>query len=877
MPCFLPASALSPRSVSPRSVSPRSAVCGWLAKVLPSLLPCLALAWGLGFTTSASATEGLGVTPAAAFRVPAGFEVELVYEVPAEQQGSWVSLTVDPKGRLVACDQYGDLYRVTLGEGKAPIVKQLDIDMGAAQGLLFAFDSLYVNVNDQSRQGARAGGVYRLRDTNGDDQFDSVEHLIPLNNGGEHGPHALILTPDGKRIVMCAGNNTTLPQEISDSRVPRNWSEDHLLGRMPDARGHNASRLAPGGFVASFAPDGGDLQLIATGFRNEYDIAFNRQGELFTYDADMEWDVGTPWYRPTRVNHVISGGEYGWRNGTGKWPAYYPDSFGAAVDIGPGSPTGICFGHGAKFPAKYQRALFVADWSYGNIFAVHLEEDGSTYGGTYETFATAAPLPVTDMVVHPGDGALYFAIGGRRTQSGLYRIQYTGDEATTPVDSDHVDGDSTATAQQLRELRKQLESYHSSASPPESAAVISAALPALGHSDRGIRFAARIALEHQPVARWKKLVAATDNDTARIIGTVALARCGSEADQPVAVENLLRADWQQLPTEIRLALLRAYGLTFIRLGEPTAAQREQVSSQLGQHLPSKDNRIDRELAALLVYLQAPEAIPQTLELLTSAPSQEDQIHYAFVLRDQREGWSEGDREKYFGWFQQAASSRGGMSFGGFLENIRNAAKQTLSEQELAEFAELLKPTAPRDPLADLAPRPLVKEWSVADLQPIISAKDHVFDFERGKQMFAAAQCYKCHRMGISGGILGPDLTGAGGRFSAQDLLVATIDPNKEISDQYAATQFLTDAGEVIVGKVINMNGNNLQVLTNLLDPSSLTSINRKTIEEARPASNSLMPAGLLNTLNAEEIMDLLGYLRSGGNPEHPLYSSSKSE
>ncbi len=125
-------------------------------------------------------------------------------------------------------------------------------------------------------------------------------------------------------------------------------------------------------------PDGSDIELVATGFRNEYDIAFNQQGELFTYDADMEWDVGTPWYRPTRINHVISGGEFGWRNGTGKWPEYYPDSFGAAVNIGPGSPTGICFGYGTKFPKKYQDALFICDWSYGNIHAVHLSPEGST-------------------------------------------------------------------------------------------------------------------------------------------------------------------------------------------------------------------------------------------------------------------------------------------------------------------------------------------------------------------------------------------------------------------------------------------------------------------------------------------------------------------
>ena len=86
----------------------------------------------------------------------------------------------------------------------------------------------------------------------------------------------------------------------------------------------------------------------------------------------MEWDAGTPWYRPTRVNHVIDGADFGWRAGTSKWPDDYLDSFGSVVDVGFGSPTGITFGTAARSSrAKYRQALFVADWSYGNIYAVH--------------------------------------------------------------------------------------------------------------------------------------------------------------------------------------------------------------------------------------------------------------------------------------------------------------------------------------------------------------------------------------------------------------------------------------------------------------------------------------------------------------------------
>ena len=144
-------------------------------------------------------------------------------------------------------------------------------------------------------------------------------------------------------------------------------------------------------------PDGKTWELFSVGFRNQYDAAYNRDGDLFTYDADMEWDFNTPWYRPTRVCLVTSGSEFGWRNGAGKYPPYYPDSLPPVVDIGPGSPTGVCFGYGAKFPPKYQDAFFICDWSYGKLYAVHLTPDGSAYKaerrGVRHRHAAAADRP----------------------------------------------------------------------------------------------------------------------------------------------------------------------------------------------------------------------------------------------------------------------------------------------------------------------------------------------------------------------------------------------------------------------------------------------------------------------------------------------------
>ena len=351
-----------------------------------------------------------------------GFKAELIYSVPKTSEGSWVSMTPDPKGRLYVCDQDGSIYRVTPAAGKTPTkVEQVNLDIGHAQGLLWAFDSLYVVVN--AGNVPNGSGLYRLRDTNGDDKLDQITLLKKFENRtkdgpgwGEHGPHAVVLGPD-KKLYVVAGNFTHVPEPVAPTSPAQNYAEDLLLERMPDGKGHDPTIMAPGSCISRTDADGKTWETFAVGMRNAYDMAFSPEGELFTFDSDMEWDMGMPWYRPIRICHVVSGAEFGWRNGSAKWPTYYPDSVPPVVNVGPGSPTGVTFGTGAKFPAKYQRAFFANDWAYGKVYAVHLKPNGASYTADFEPFIVGKPFDVTDIVINT-DGAMYITIGGRGTQSG---------------------------------------------------------------------------------------------------------------------------------------------------------------------------------------------------------------------------------------------------------------------------------------------------------------------------------------------------------------------------------------------------------------------------------------------------------------------------
>src|SRR6266545_838593 len=338
--------------------------------------------------------------PAESLKVADGFKVELLRSAqPGE--GSWVSMTVDAKGRLIISPQGKEpMLRVTLDkDGKIAKMENIDLPVSGAMGLLYAFDSLYVN-----GQGPDGYHLYRLRDTDGDDKFDKLELLRRWQGSGdksnepekwkggtgEHGAHGIVLGPDQHLYIVC-GNFVDVPADLAPTSRHKNYADDVLLPRMEDGNGFGAGRKPPGGYVVRLDKNGGNAELFASGQRNTYDIDFNKDGELFGFDSDMEWDWGAPWYRPTRVYHIVSGGDQGFREGSAKWPESYPDSLPAAVNIGIGSPTGVKFGTNSKFPGRYKRACYVMDWSYGRILAVHLMPQGASYDGRFESFLVGKP------------------------------------------------------------------------------------------------------------------------------------------------------------------------------------------------------------------------------------------------------------------------------------------------------------------------------------------------------------------------------------------------------------------------------------------------------------------------------------------------------
>jgi len=819
-------------------------------------------------------------TPVSNIKVATGFKVELLYSVPSKDQGSWVNLCVDNKGRIIVSDQFGGLYRMQPPSAGSPLdpesIETVPAPIRAVNGMVWAFDALYVGVNDYEQK--ISSGLYRLTDSTGDDQLDKVELLREVKSRGDHGVHAVVPTPDGKSLFLITGNNSEPPVIESTSPVTQVWGEDHLLPSMPDGRGHNRGRLAPGGIVYKVSPDGKQFEAYASGFRNIFGGAVNRDGELFTYDADMEYDFNTPWYRPTRICLVTSGAEFGWRNGAGKRPVFYPDNLPGVLDIGPGSPTGMTFGYGARFPAKYQNALYALDWSWGKLYAVHLKADGSGYTATKEEFVTGAPLPITDAMIHPGDGAMYFTIGGRRVQSGLYRVTYVGEEPTIQVSA-------KPTVTSARETRHMLEAFHGEPNPR----ALDAAWPLLDDQDRFIRWAARMAVEHQPTDQWADRALGDPNPNTQVEALLALCRMTGICPQhrtaqspPVnesmgrkLINALLDVNTAKLKPAQQLTLVRTLQITLVRFGRPDEVIVAKLNQKLDPMFPADTFEENWLLCETLAWLESPTVAAKTLALIENAATQEEQLQYARSLRMLRTGWTNELRTQYFNWFLKADSYRGGASFDIFLKFIRDDAVASLDADSKISLATLLATKPVRksviDNLGAIFEGRDTHDWSLDTLSAAANSHLKARDYKNGKRMFAAAACYACHRFNNQGGITGPDLTSAGRRYSPHDLLDQIINPSKVINDQFSAVVVITDAGVIHTGVVVNLNGDSLILNTDLTNPNQQVRLNRNEIDEINISKVSPMPKGLLAKMTRDEILDLVAYVISAGDPKHKLF------
>jgi putative heme-binding domain-containing protein len=692
------------------------------------------------------------------FTVPEGFRVETVVapgavidgEANARFRISFVNMCFDAKGRLFLSQEGGPIVMAAepnkdgLFQKLTPYCEQLK----NCHGMCWAHDAFYL-VGD----GPKGTGLYRCRDTKKADKIDDVELILKFQGGmGEHGPHAVIHGPDDKLYVVI-GNHAALPvSKLAMNSPLTRWpdglqgpdqgkpgtTEDVLLPRLNDANGHAANIRAPGGTIWRIDLDGKNPALFSAGFRNHFDAAFNPDGELFTFDSDMEWDEGLPWYRHVRVCHCTPGADFLWRTGAANTPNYYADSLPPLYETGRGSPTGVEFYDHSAFPPRYRGAFFMCDWSIGVLWAMHLKRDGATYKATAEKFCTGSPMPISDCAVGP-DGAIYFTLGGRGTQGSVHRIAFTGirdgagstaspqplapwserrRDGAKPTVNDligigmprvgptgraqsayalGVEGGSGLRAALVKGLQDEDPFVRRRACEAMIRQGIEPAVrdlkPLLAEKDPFTRTAARLVLQRIEPAKWASELIEEADDHVAHEAIIALCKINkaNEFTEPI-FERLHDKTPGESPAQL-LEWLRTIQLALIHCKERPHAVRG-IAVECRDLFPHKDKFVNRELAILLAEFARAKEINQGVvgKLLTamkeSADDRPQQIHYFYCMRIMKDDWKPEQKSELLAWFESTRTWTGGNSYNGFLQNIMHdmldlwtpAERRTIVEQ-----------------------------------------------------------------------------------------------------------------------------------------------------------------------------------------------------
>ncbi len=760
-----------------------------------------------------------------------GFKAELIRSSqPGED--SWVSMAFDPQGRITLGKEKKGLLRLTLSGSGDQKMETIDDELLECRGLLYAHGSLFANANNTK-------ALVRLTDKDGDGIFEERKELMRTEGGVGHGRNHIKLGPDGD-IYVAHGNNVLLPKNIAPDSPLKNYANDQLIPNPWDSSMFDGNVELPAGHILRVKPDGSKITLLAGGLRNPLDIAFNERGDLFTFDADMERDVGTPWYMPTRVLHVVPGADFGWRRGTGRYPAWYADTLPSVIDIGLSSPTGIFFGIDADFPNQYRFALYILDWSYGRIIAVHLSRTGVSYVAEQEDFVTGRPLNVTDGCIGP-DGAMWFITGGRGTQSGLYRVSSLEKPSPSGIRgrvSLHMSGDPL----RVRGLRDRNPDYWK----PD----LSFTWPFLASDDHFLKQAARNDLERTAVAEWRRRAL----DSRNLHALLALARVGAKTDLDPILDAVLKS-----ATKPTLDALRVISVAIARHGEP--AQKDKLHTWASY--PANETFLNRELCRLLVYLKSPTVIEKTMPLLKAATTSEDLLFYPFMLRYLKDGWTLEQRKVVFEALNKAEKMNGASTFFKAIADTRSELAAALMPEEALALAAVIHPPKPAALSPHALPGHTFKNWKMEDLEPLLAKMDaKTRSRDSGRDALVRTQCVFCHRVStdatLPAGVLGPDLVQVSARFNRRDLLDHILNPSKFIDEKFRSVTVKTSDGKTITGSLESEDDERVVLKPNPL-AAETSEIAKAMIKERSVSEISPMPAGLLNSLKAEQILDLLAW------------------
>ncbi|PYI86353.1 MAG: hypothetical protein DME26_09195 [Verrucomicrobia bacterium] len=695
--------------------------------------------------------------------------------------------------------------------------------------------------------------------------------MPPLAYFEEHqGFHGLILGPEGD-LYISFGDNLVGYGDFKRADHWGHWTFLHQEKRTP---------FTGAGGVLRMSPDGGNLDVLARGFRNPCGLVFDSQWDLFSNDNDHESIPSE--YVPGRLLYIAPLADFSWPRGwlleKQPWRAELLDTLNP--NLGRYVPSGQCYYDDTFLPEELRDDLLVAEWGKGVVPRYPLRPWGAGFK------ADELPFLICTNKVRPVGIAV--GRGGRIFVATLYMV---ANEASPVARSDIVmitraDDSPDAPFDAYEETRAD-----------ERKLVSELANPSWQRRYRAhLELVRRIRSTHKPLLKevspdahgiwlaaaqgqhgWVAALAKSGDAKIRVQAIRALTRFGnSPADYDIFTKALagligLYLWFENFPRPVVKALASSQD-TFVR---QTACQLLAVKSSLAELEAMADsigasNRL-AAVVALGMRLTVPRAtLPLPDECPLDASSFNPRPRYDGGTEDLREHGRIGAFTIAAYWAKKTKSEEEQKMFNCLARRLNDADERVAKQS--AYYLRLLA-----DPSTDAAAARLLKITNAPVVLPIKSAvvatstelpaayrntdwaaEAAVGNADHGRVLFEKLGCIKCHAAaaGDAGGG-GPSLANAGARFSVAYLAESILVPNKEVSPNFRGTELTLSDGEGASGLVVGETAEQLELL--LINGTRRT-FKKQVITTRRVQQLSPMPEGLVK--DSVELRDLLAFLIS---------------
>ena len=751
------------------------------------------------------------------------------------------------------------------------------------------------------------------RDLVFDPKVDKKEALLTGFGGQDHDHslHAVTTGPSGQWYFNAgnAGSHIVTDKDGWTLRVgsvykggsPSVTDDGPLQGGKPGLKSDDG-HIYVGAVVLRVNPDGTGLRVVGHNMRNSYEETVTSFGDVFQNDNDDPPACRTTWLMEYgNLGFVSDDGTRKWQTERrpgqsapiAEWRQEDPGTIPAGDVYGTGSPTGICFYENGSLGDDYSGLLLSGEAARNVIFGYLPKPDGA--GFTLERFDffrskranefpkghenkanLANQFRPSDVCVGP-DGAIYVAdwfdpgVGGHAMRdldyaAAIYRITRKGENPRPPkFDINTVEG-------QIASLKSPATNVRDAGFTRLKAAG-EASLPALkallADSDPYIQARAvwlLAQLGDQGIAEVEALLKSSTDPQMRSVCFRALrfvehklleharALAGDPSiavrrEVALALRNMALEDCGEIIVELASQYKGEDRWYLEAIGTASSGKEAAIYPRILKALNASEDPVEWSPAvAKLAWRLHPDASAAAFKVrgLSSAlplGERKDALtalgfipakEAALAMVDIAESGPE-DTKQLAMWWLHNRGSHVWQKFTGLMKGLNKKPNQLKGDQDYkvpVDGPEIIK----------------------LDVKEVVALKG---DAARGQM--AIARCYMCHQVGGMGVDFGPALDGWGQGRAIDEIATAIIDPNAGIAHGYDATEIVTKKGHVIQGFSLFAGGSSILKVMG----GGEVNISRKDIKSTTQLSKSLMMSAGQLGLTAQEVADIVAYLKEG--------------